>query len=114
MVAKRNPLKLNALQLKTLTLLQALAQEPSASWRDPESGDVIIGPLPQPHGNHFHIGSAVVMTRDATGLRNAGVWLALQRKGLAMGNFPHSIALTPQGQAYETRLADQILHRGDH
>ncbi|MEM7168938.1 MAG: hypothetical protein AAF530_02135 [Pseudomonadota bacterium] len=114
MPPKKNPLKLNALQLKTLTLFQALANDSSMAWRDEDSGDVVIGPLPQPHGNHFHIGAAVVMTRDASGMRNAGVWRALERKGLARGNFPHSITLTPVGQTYQTGLSNQILHHSDH
>ena len=54
------------------------------------------------------------MARDATGLRNEGVWRALERKGLAQGDFPFSMALTPAGMDYDTGLADKILHRSDH
>ena len=109
-----NPLKLNKLQLKTLVLLQELARSPRTSMPNNESGDVLITLLPQPHGNHFHIGSRVVMAKDASGLRNENVWRALERKGLARSHFPLGISLTPDGLCYETNLGDQILIGADH
>jgi hypothetical protein len=74
---------------------------------------VLIDALPQPHGNHFHLGRRVVMSADATGLNNPAVWIALQRKGLAV-TYPMKIALTPAGLAYDTGLRDAILHGADH
>ena len=70
MVQKKNPLKLNALQLKTLTVLQQLATVPMFASADEASGEVLIRYLPSPHGDHFHCGDAVVMSKDATGLQN--------------------------------------------
>ena len=54
------------------------------------------------------------MAKDATGLRNEAVWRALERKGLARGEFPIAIHLTPSGLLYDTGLKDQILHRHSH
>ncbi len=114
MPPKRNPLKLNKLQLKTLTLLQTLAALPDVAASEPETGNTLLRWLPDPHGNHFHIGDAVVMASDATGLSNPAVWLALARKGLAAPGYPSHMAVTPAGLAYETGLGDSILHRADH
>ncbi len=113
MPKKQNPQNLNPLQLKTLTLIQELAR---ASGAAPDAeGAIQIADLPHPHGNHFHLGDAVVMTADATGLANPAVWLALERKGLLRDNrFPFGAKLTAEGQAYDTGLADRILHRSDH
>jgi hypothetical protein len=68
--------------------------------------------FPHAHGDHFHLGEATVMGRDATGLENRNVWNALARKGLVKCEWPHRIALTPEGLAYDTGIADQVLHRG--
>ena len=114
MPPKRNPLKLNSLQLKTLTLLQTIAEIPEAAAKDEASGNTVIRWLPEPHGDHFHIGDAVVMSRNATGLHNPAVWVALARKGLAEGTYPGSMAVTAAGLAYDTGLGDAILHRADH
>ncbi|MGZ0245704.1 MAG: hypothetical protein ACKVH1_07010, partial [Alphaproteobacteria bacterium] len=80
MPQKKNPLKLNALQLKTLTILQQLARFPETSTHDENTGEALINNLPSPHGNHFHCGDAVVMSADATGLKNEAVWKALERR----------------------------------
>ncbi len=109
-----NPLRLNPLQLRTLTILQQLARFPETSTRNEDSGEVMINNLPTPHGNHFHCGDAVVAAKDATGLRNEGVWKALERKGLARSFHPFGIALKPEGLAYDTALSTKILHRADH
>jgi len=109
-----NPLRLNALQLRTLTILQQLARFPESSTRNEQTGEVMINALPAPHGNHFHCGDAVVATKDATGLRNEAVWKALERKGLARSFHPLGIALKPAGLDYDTRLSTKILHRADH
>jgi hypothetical protein len=108
-----NPLKLNPLQLRTLTLLQALVRVPGAAARTPE-GDIAITQLPNAHGDHFHLGDSVVDSKNATGLTNEAVWNALARKGLARASWPHQIALTPTGVQYETGLANEILRRGNH
>jgi hypothetical protein len=113
MPPKRNPLNLNPLQLKTLTLLQALALLPDAK-PGAEEGSVLLTSLPDPHGDHFHLGDAVVAGRDATGLRNPAVWAALERKGLVKTQFPQSATLLAPGRDYETGLKDAILHRSGH
>lgn len=111
---KKNPLKLNPLQLKTLTLLQVLAKLPSTNQPDAATGQPFITTFPDPHGNHFHLGPYVVMTQDATGLRNEAVWVALTRKGVAESRWPIGIVLTQAGQEYDTGLQDVILHGSDH
>jgi hypothetical protein len=111
MPPKLNPSKLNPLQLRTLVLLQAIAQLPDASRPTPE-GDTAIVAFPNAHGDHFHLGDATVAGRDATGLENENVWNALARKGLIKCAWPHEIALTPEGVGYDTGIADQVLHRG--
>jgi hypothetical protein len=110
---KKNPVNLNSLQLKTLTLLQELAQIPEYSRPGEELGSVVVRP-PDAHGDHFHIGEAVVATRDASGLRNPAVWLALERKGLIRSMFPNGAVVTPLGLEYETGLREAILHKGGH
>jgi hypothetical protein len=114
MTSKKNPLNLNPLQLKTLTLLQALARLPGHSQPAGGDGAVLVSNLPQPHGDHFHLGDAVVMSRDASGLTNGAAWIALERKGLIKSMFPTAAILTPLGLGYETGLADAILHRAQH
>ena len=111
---KDNLLKLNALQLRTLTLLQALAHVKGATKPGPQQGEVTITRFPQPHGDHFHVGETIVTTRDASGLYKEAVWNALTRKGLARADWPHSITLTPAGLEYDTGLADEILRAEPH
>ncbi len=114
MPTKRNPLNLNALQLKTLTLLQELARLAGQPAAEEEPGGLAITELPDPHGDHFHLGEAVVAARDATGLRNRSVWAALERKGLIRPKLPEAVILTAAGQQYDTGLSDAILHRASH
>jgi hypothetical protein len=113
MPEKKNPLNLNPLQLKTLTLVQALALLPDAKPGE-EDGSILLTSLPDAHGDHFHLGDAVVAGRDATGLRNPAVWAALERKGLVKTQFPQSATLLVAGRDYETGLKDAILHRSGH
>ena len=108
---KRNPLGLNALQLKTLTLLQAIARLPELSRPGDEAGGVVITGLPHAHGDHFHLGNAVVAARDATGLNNPAVWAALARKGLVRPPQAGGALVTAAGLDYDTGLADAILHK---
>ena len=114
MAPKHNPLKLNTLQLKTLALAQELATLPDNGKKDDTTGNVTLSWLPHPHGDHFHVGSAVVSGRDATGLHNQSVWMALMRKGLAALGPAGEVAITPAGMAYDTELRDVILMRSDH
>ena len=113
MPPKRNPLNLNSLQLRTLTLLQELARLPDYSRPGDEPGSVVIAGLPMAHGGHIHIGEAVVASHDATGLRNPAVWIALERKGLVR-YFSDCAVLTPLGIGYDTGLRNAILHVHSH
>jgi hypothetical protein len=114
MAPRRNPLGLNPLQLKTLTLLQELARLAGQPAGEAEADGIAITRLPNPHGDHFHLGEAVVAARDATGLRNPAVWAALHRKGLILPKLPEAVILTPAGQQYDTGLRDRILQRAEH
>src|SRR6266567_2195103 len=114
MLTKRNPLSLNPLQLKTLTLLQELARIAGKPAAEDKDGGIAITELPDPHGDHFHLGEAVVAARDATGLHNPSVWAALERKGLIRPQLPEAVVLTALGQEYETGLRDTILHIASH
>ena len=113
MPPKRNPLNLNPLQLKTLTLLQELARLAGkpAPAEDGDPGSLAITEFPHAHGDHFHLGGSVVASRDATGLYNPAVFAALERKGLVRPKFPEAVVLTPAGQQYDTGLRDAILIR---
>ncbi len=113
MPPKKNPLNFNPLQLKTLTLMQELARLVGAPAPG-EEGAVMVDQFPHAHGNHFHLGDAVVSTSDATGLGNPSVWVALERKGMIKSMFPHAAIVTQAGMAYDTGLRDKILHRSDH
>jgi len=114
MAPKLNPLKLNPLQLRTLTVLQALARIPGVASAGPRNGEITVEQFPQAHGDHFHLGDAVVAAKDATGLYNEKVWHALERKGIARADWPHRITLTAEGCRYETGLVEEILHRASH
>ena len=114
MPPKKNPLKLNKLQLRTLALLQELARNPETSSRD-DHGEALINQFPHAHGDHMHIGRFTVSAADASGFGNEGVWKALDRKGLARNGFPTAIVLTVRGQDYETGLFDEaMLAESDH
>lgn len=113
MPPKSNPLKLNPLQLRTLTVMQGLATLPDSAVRE-ANGEITITRFPQPHGDHFHLGNAVVATKDASGLFIEAVWHALARKGLARADWPHRITLTIEGLQYNTGLADEVFHLAQH
>ena len=114
MPPRHNPQKLNPLQLRTLAILQALAQAPGASTRGPGVGEVTIERFPQAHGDHVHLGDAVVSGKDITGLYNENVWHALERKGLARADWPHRITLTAPGLEYQPGHGDELLRRAAH
>ena len=113
MPPKKNRLNLNPLQLRTLTLLQEIARLPNYSRPGDELGSVVIASLPVAHGDHFHIGEAVVASHNATGLRNPAVWRALERKGLVR-YLPDCAVLTPLGIGYDTGLRNAILNIERH
>lgn len=112
--ARANPLRLNTLQLKTLAILQHLARTPGAAEPPDAEGRVALRYLPDPHGNHFHVGDAVVASRDASGLTNAAVYGALARKSLVLQGPRGGPVLTPEGLAYPTGVEREVLHRSDH
>ena len=114
MPPKKNPLKLNKLQLRTLALAQALAGDPEGSRHDEAAGTVTIFNLPQPHGDHVHIGPFVVSARDASGMTNPVVWRALARKGLVLRADGLSRTLTVEGLGYDTGLKERFLNPSDH
>jgi hypothetical protein len=114
MPARPNPLKLNPLQLKTLAILQELARAGGGAAEALADGSVVLHRLPHPHGDHFHVGGAVVHRRDASGLGNPAVYGALERKGLLRGDGAGRPVLTPDALAYDTGLAGRVLHRPDH
>lgn len=113
-MAKKNPLKLNALQLRTLAILQQMARSPNHAQTGDEEGSIFVSNFPHAHGNHFHIGDAVVMARDASGLANANVFAVLERKGLLRSLHPMGAVLTAEALAYDTGVDGQVLHRSDH
>lgn len=114
MSSRPNPSKLNALQLKTLAILQEVARSGGDVSEELTDGSVAINRLPHPHGDHFHVGSAVVRAKDATGLGNPAVFGALRRKGLIAMAPDGRPALTAAAMSYETGVAEAILHRSDH
>jgi hypothetical protein len=114
MAPKHNPLKLNPLQLRTLTIFQALARDPAAARSGPGQGEATIERFPQAHGGHFHVGHGAVSAKDASGLYIDKVWHALERKGLARADWPHNITLTSAGLSYNTGLAEEILGPSPH
>lgn len=111
---RKNPLNLNPLQLRTLTLLQALATLQGHGTPADEPGSFMVSNLPRPHGDHFHLGPWVVIARDASGLANEAAWVVLERKGLIKGMFPMSCIVTAAGMSYDTGMKEQILHGSDH
>jgi hypothetical protein len=113
MAPKNNPLKLNPLQLRTLTLLQGMARLPETAVRE-ANGEVTITRFPDAHGDHVHLGNAMVAVKNTTGLFNEAVWSALQRKNLVRAEWPHRITLTLDGLAYDTGLAGEIFRPSNH
>jgi len=111
---KKKPIQLNSLQRRTLALFQLLARNPQSSTRDEITGDVTISYLPEPHGDHIHIGAYVVSAQEASGFANEAVWRALERKGLiTQFTFPIQATLSHQALDLDTGLADQF-EASDH
>jgi hypothetical protein len=74
-----DPNKLIPLQLKTPAILQAMAEDQGLANPPDEDGTVLIRSLPSAHGDHFHVGRALVSPRHATGLATPNVMNAGQR-----------------------------------
>ena len=114
MSARKNPLKLNKLQLRTLALAHVLAGDENSATKNPETGEVTISQIPHAHGDHVHVGAFVVSGRDASGLSNPAVWTALGRKGLTRMDEMGRVVLTTSGLDYDTGFADQFMKPSDH
>jgi hypothetical protein len=114
MPPKKNPLKLNKLQLRTLALAQAIAADPDMAHVNEASGEATLLKLPHAHGNHVHVGKFVVSARDASGFDNAAVWAVLTRKGLVRRDDPLTMTLTVAGLSYDTGLGDKFMAPSDH
>lgn len=113
-VQRKNPLKLNNLQLRTLVLAQIIAKDPNSGSIDEATGDATLLRIPHAHGDHVHVGKFVVAARDASGFANPAVWVALDRKGLAREGYPASIVLTREGMEYDTGLSENFVEESDH
>ena len=114
MLPKLNPKKLNKLQFKTLAIMQEFAATDIAEDGE-NDGEVKLNHIPRPHGNHFHVGSGVVLTKDATGLFNRGAWAALDRKGLTRGGiFPFTTTPIHKEMDYDTGMREQLVHGSYH
>jgi hypothetical protein len=109
-----NPKKLNALQLRTLAILQVMARETAFADPPHQDGTISIHTLPHRHGDHLHVGAALFAARDATGLDNPNVMNALARKGLLRHGPAGLPSLTLEGRNYPTGVAAAILHAADH
>lgn len=112
-LVKKKPIKLNSLQRRTLALFQVLAASPQTATRNQETGEVTVSYLPEPHGDHVHMGDFVISAQDASGFANEAVWRALERKGMITSHFPIQAVLSSQGLNYDTGLKDQFEH-SDH
>ena len=99
-VQRKNPLKLNNLQLRTLVLAQIIAKDPNSGSIDEATGDAPLLRIPHAHGDHVHA--------------NPAVWVALARKGLAREGYPASIVLTREGMEYDTGLSENFVEESDH
>lgn len=111
---KKNPKKLNKLQLRTLALCQVLAKQDGLCDTNEKTGEVNIRQLPHVHGDHVHIGPFVVSGRDASGFSNPAVWVALRRKGLVGDEVAMGVTLTQAGLEYDTGLSDKFIEVSDH
>ncbi len=100
--------KLNALQSRTLALFQELAKRSETSSPIEGTDDISNIFLPDPHGDHVHIGRFVVSARDASGFNNEIVWKALERKGLAKSEFPYRLTLKKAGIEFDTGLETEF------
>ena len=93
-IVRKNPLKLNKLQLRTLVLAQIVARDENSGQIDAATGEGTLLRVPHAHGDHVHVGQFTVAARDASGFDNPAVWVVLTRKGLVKEGYPGSIVLT--------------------
>jgi len=114
MPPKKNPLKLNKLQQRTLALAQVLAADPNTSKTNEKTGETTLLQLPHAHGSHVHVGPYTVTAKDASGFSNPAVWVVLERKGLARADGLACVVLTKEGQEYNTGLGDKFFAPSDH
>jgi hypothetical protein len=114
MASVNKKVRLNPLQSKTLVLLQILAKDADSSAPIADSEDIRITRLPHGHGNHMHVGEFVVSTKDASGLENPAVWVALARKGFVREGWPSEIVVTAAGLAFSTGLESKFVSMSDH
>ena len=63
---RKNPLKLNKLQLRTLVLAQVIAKDPNSGKIDEATGEATLLRVPHAHGDHVHVGKFTVAARDAS------------------------------------------------
>ena len=108
MPIRKNPLRLNKLQLRTLALTQLMANDKEFSETNPGDGEVTVSTLPSPAGGTVQIGSIAVSARDASGLSNPVVWKALERKGIIRFDSSLRIVVTATGLNYDTGLGDKL------
>jgi ribosomal protein S19E (S16A) len=114
MNSRLNPKKLNPLQLRTLAIFQKLATMERHVAQVTGDGAVTLWNLPHAHGDHFHVGDAVIRTRDASGLTNPSVWAALERKGLLEGEFPTMATLSREALEYPVGDLGLFTEHSDH
>ena len=114
MLLKKNPLKLNKLQLRTLALAQVIARDSETAIKDEKTGCVALMSFPHRHGNHVHVGGFTVSSKDASGFSNPAVWSALERKGLSLPKGPIGISLTASALEYDTGLENKFFIQSDH
>jgi hypothetical protein len=114
MPVRKNPFKLNKLQLRTLALAKVLALDPKTGHEDPVTGDIALMVLPQGHGNHVHVGEFTFSSKDVSGFSNAAVWAILERKGLAKAAGPMGISLTADALEYNTGIDEKFMIPSDH
>jgi len=79
-----------------------------------DTDDVKITRLPHAHGNHMHVGSYTVTSKDASGLFNEAVWIALVRKGLVRESWKDEMVITAEGLAFSTGLEEKFMSASDH
>lgn len=110
---KKAKLRLNPLQLRTLALLQELAEDPDHG-AEGENGARVVTALPHAHGDHMHIGRFTVPARFASGLSNESVIGALCRRGFLTRDEAGFLVLLPEGLAAETGVREQLFALSDH
>lgn len=106
--------RLNPLQLRTLALVQELADDDDMSGPAPDGEGRILYDLPHAHGDHLHVGRFTVPARFASGLNNRSVLQALARKGLVYLDGPGLLVLLPAGRDYVTGVRESLLEASDH